>query len=74
MQTQVSTFALEFVKTRELEQRLETAESNLAQMARARTQAQEQLLALSTQSSMPMTLMSFQSSSPQQAQRYVRPS
>ena len=74
MQTQVSTFALEFVKTRELEERLETAESNLVQMARAHTQAQEQLLALATQSSMPMTLMSLQSSSPQQAQRYVRPS
>ena len=53
LQTQVSQFALEFVKTRELEQRLETAESNLADLAKAHTEAQDQLLALAGQTSMP---------------------
>ena len=53
LQTQVSQFALEFVKTRELEERLETAESNLVALAKAHTAAQDQLLALSSQSSMP---------------------
>ena len=51
LQTQVSQFALEFVKTRELEQRLETAESNLADLAKAHTTAQDQMLALSGQPS-----------------------
>ena len=53
LQTQVSHFALEFVKTRELKERLETAESNLVVLAKAHTAAQDQLLVLSSQSSMP---------------------
>ncbi|KAK9821368.1 hypothetical protein WJX74_004644 [Apatococcus lobatus] len=53
LQTQVSQFALEFVKTRELEDRLETAESNLAVLAKAHTAAQDQWLALSSQASLP---------------------